>query len=153
MRKIQILYGRISLRLGITNKIKFICIQTAVLLTAGCATEGPRKTSWIDIDNAERKTICVVLNSDLKNTFSFENHKLKRLDHGRISVIAEIRNRTDEKQVIEISTVFRSKEGIVSDQSVWQKFIFNANQTISYKISSIAKADSFTVRIRKTNES
>ena len=141
------------MRLGITNRIKLLCIPAAVLLTAGCATEGPKKVSWIDIDNAERKTICVVLNSDLKDIFSFENHKLKRLDHGRILVIAEIRNRTKSMQEIEISTVFRDKEGIVSDQSVWKKFTFNANQTISYKISSIVKADSFTVRIRKINGS
>ena len=127
--------------------MKLLCIPAAVLL-AGCATEGPKRVSWIDIDNAERKTLCVVLNSDLKDIFSFENHKFKRLDHGRILVIADIRNRTDLTQEIEISTVFRDKEGIVSDQSVWQKFIFNANQTISYKISSVTAADSFTLRIR-----
>ncbi len=131
----------------IINKMKLLCIPAAVLL-AGCATEGPKRVSWIDIDNAERKTLCVVLNSDLKDIFSFENHKLKRLDHGRILVIADIRNRTNLTQEIEISTVFRDKEGIVSDQSVWQKFIFNANQTISYKISSVTAADSFTLRIR-----
>ena len=118
------------MRLVITNKIKLLCVSAAVLLAAGCVTEGPKKASWIDIDNAERKTICVVLNSDLKDIFSFENHKLKRLDHGRILVIAEIRNRTKAMQKIEISTVFRDKDGIVSDQSVWKKFIFNANQTI-----------------------
>jgi len=136
------------LKLEITDKIKLLCITAAVLLAAGCATEGPKRLSWIDIDNAERKTICVVLNSDLKDIFSFENHKLKRLDHGRILVIAELRNRTNSMQEIEISTVFRDNDGVVSDQSAWQQFNFNPNQTISYKISSITKADSFTVRIR-----
>jgi hypothetical protein len=135
------------LKQEIINKMKLLCIPAAVLL-AGCASEGPKRVSWIDIDNAERKTLCVVLNSDLKDTFSFENYKLKRLDHGRILVIADLRNRTDITQEIEISTVFRDKEGIVSDQSVWQKFTFNANQTISYKISSVTAADSFTLRIR-----
>ncbi len=131
--------------------LKCICVPAVVLLLAGCVSEGPKPVSWIDIDNAERKTLCVVLNSDLKDIFSFENYKLKRLDHGRISVIADIRNRTNSTQKIEISTVFRDKDGVVSDQSVWQKFVFYSNQTISYKISSISKADSFTVRIREIN--
>ena len=134
------------------KSLRFIYLAVTVILT-GCVSEGGKKVSWTDIDNAERETLCVVLSSDLEDIFSFEKYRIKQLDRGRISVIAEIRNRTRSEQKVEISTVFRDQEGLIFDQSVWQKFSFTPNQTLYYRISSLSAANNFTIRIRKiTNQ-
>jgi hypothetical protein len=124
----------------------------AIPLFAGCIADGPGKLKWVKIDNSERDTVCVVLNSELQNIYSFENYQTRKLDHNRLRVIAELRNRTDEEQVIEVSTVFRDADKIVVDETSWEQYYFSPNQTLSYKISSVIGADFFTLRIRNINK-
>jgi len=132
---------------------KSLCILSILSLTisllfAACVSEGPNKLKWIKINNSEHNTLCVVLNSDLQDIFSFENHRTRKLDHNRLQVIAELRNRTTDRQIVEISTVFRDADKIINDETPWKRYTFMPNQTLSYKISSVTATDYFTLRIR-----
>lgn len=126
----------------------FLFSSSIALCFCGCNTEGPQIINWVNIESPERTSRCVVLDNNSQNKFSFENSRIKPLDHGRLLVVAEIRNRTDREVVAEISTAFRDANGSVVDQSIWKEYVLPPNHTIVYEISSVAAADTFCVRIR-----
>ncbi len=117
------------------------------LLYCGCATESPFKTEWIPVSNAERDNRCVALTREMADSFSFENPVIRKLQHGRMRLNTELRNREDKDMQVEVSTVFRLG-GVIVDESFWRRISFSPNQTIAYDVSSLTEADSYSVRLR-----
>ncbi len=126
-------------------------LLSAVLCFYGCNTEGPQIIEWVKIESPERTSRCVVLDKNLQGKFSFENCHVKKLDRNRLKIIAEIRNRTDNSVVAEISTAFRDTADSVVDQTAWKEYVLPPNHTIAYEISSVAAAENFCVRLRSSN--
>ena len=122
-------------------------ILAAVFLFS-CVSEGPRELKWVSIDSAERDSRCVVLSKELADALSFENSKSTTLDHGRLGMYAEIRNRGDSPLKVEYSVAFRDDTGVVVDETVWTIARFTPNQTFVLRKSSLGAAKEFTVRIR-----
>ena len=135
------------------NKLLIVSILFVLcVLLYGCvSSEGISRLSWINIDNSEMNSRCVVLSKGLANQLSFENSNIKKLDHDRIRISAEIRNRTNRSILIEMSTSFRDSDNYVCDETPWQKYSLTANQTLSYNKSSVVAAEGYTIRIRNTN--
>ena len=122
---------------------------------AGCHPEGPGGIDSHKVKFSEEHSSAVVLDTSLmpgwfeKGKLSFENNRSTQLAGGKLlQVYAEVRNRlADQTLEIELSASFR-KNGVVVDESRWEKFRLSPNHTIRYKANSLEPADTYCVRIR-----
>ncbi|MEI8246003.1 MAG: hypothetical protein WCI51_09245 [Lentisphaerota bacterium] len=145
-----------------SHSILFVAGAGLFTFISGCQ-EGPDLIVANDIKHSERNSQAVVLDTSLmpgwfeemlnQGKLSFENNRSASIA-GNTSreVYAEIRNRAGNKDLlVEISTSFRA-QGIVVDESRWEKFKLTPNQTLTYKSNSLKPADAYCVRIRQPNQ-
>ena len=131
-----------------------LCLTAVcVVMLAGCAHEGPLPGQSItrgrNLD-VERNQQFVLMDQVLKNKFSFEQPVLREVANGRLEVIVDIRNRTNYNQSVDASMAWRDAQNVVIDETAWTRLIFGANQTVTYRTTSISnQAINFTVRLRE----
>ena len=134
--------------------ILFAASLSSLVLT-GCHSEGPGRIGSHDVNFSEKRSTAVVLDTSLMpgwfddGKLSFENNRSTKIAEGKLlRVYAELRNRLAKKTLeVELSTSFR-KDGIVVDESRWEKFRLGPNHTLTYKVNSLKPADTYCVRIR-----
>ena len=121
-------------------------------IATGCRTEGalPAQTvtgKGVTVENDEQ---FVLLDKALNGKLSFHNPISRRVDNGRLEIVVELRNRTREPLIVNLSTVFRDGEGVtLNDESAWQPVFLGPAQTQVYRVTSITEqAAYFTVRAR-----
>ncbi len=138
-----------------TSYFVLFAAGSSFLLLTGCNSEGPGRIGSHDVNFSEKRSEAVVLDTSLmpgwfeKGKLSFENSRSSKIEGGKLlRVYAELRNRLATQALeVELSTSFR-KNGIVVDESRWEKFKFGPNHTLSYKVNSLNPADTYCVRIR-----
>ena len=139
----------------LTNRrFQVFCLLAAIAVAgAGCYREGPRRGRTVEGSRvvAEHEEEFILLNRALKKKFSFEIPAQRRVANDRLEVIVQIRNRTNHRQVVDASTIFRDADNVpINDETAWTRLIFDPNQTLTYRATSItSKAALFTVRIRQ----
>ena len=138
-----------------TSHFVLFAASLSFLLTAGCNLEGPGRIGSHDVSFSEKRSTAVVLDTSLMQGWfddgklSFENSRSSKIGGGKLlRVYAELRNRLASQPLeVELSTSFR-KNGIVVDESRWEKFKLGPNHTLTYKVNSLNPADTYCVRIR-----
>jgi uncharacterized protein YcfL len=129
-----------------------LVVGAAVALT-GCSKyrEGPHPAVSVpEVALEERETV-VILNDILRKKIAIEAQGNRWTDTRRLQVFANIRNRTDFVQNIDVQTVFKDEAGFsLRDETAWQRIILEPNETTNYTSTSLDdRARKYTIRIRE----
>lgn len=75
----------------------------------------------------------------------------KRLEDGRLEVVAALRNRKDFPIRVQVNCVFKTYDGIATgDATPFQSVLLDPNETQSLRfVSFTPEADAYTVRVRR----
>jgi hypothetical protein len=123
-------------------------LLAAALALGGCATEfteGAKVARRVDDAAAPDARIhydqVVILDSSLQNNktgkLAVESQGARRTPTGTLKVIAQLRNRTDHRQIIEARTsFFDAGHAPVEKASAWSRVVLDANGIGVYEESS-----------------
>ncbi len=129
------------------------CVLPVVALLVGCRHEGAYQGKTVSGGGVvvEDQEEVVILSPQLSKRLSFHSLGTQRTEAGRLLVQVEIRNRTDHRQNIDVSTQFRSENGMaLPDTSAWQRLSLSPNETRVYEVTSVdGRARAFTIRVRE----
>ena len=128
----------------------------ALLITGtGCVQierEGVYFPEGQNLHNYESLATFVLLDSLAKDYVTQAGPTVeKRLEDGRLEVVAAIRNRTNNPVIIQANCVFKTYDGIeIGDATPFQDVLLDPNATQSLRFTSYsAEASGYTVRIRR----
>ena len=130
-----------------------VLVVGSVVVLAGCSKyrEGPHPAVSVpEVALEERETV-VVLDDILAKKIAIEAQVNRWTDTRRLQVFANIRNRTDFVQNIDVQTVFKDEAGFsLRDETAWQRIILEPNETTNYTSTSLDdRARKDTIRIRE----
>jgi len=130
-----------------------VLVVGSVVVLVGCSKyrEGPHPAVSVpEVALEERETV-VVLDDILAKKIAIEAQGNRWTETRRLQVFANIRNRTDFAQNIDVQTVFKDEAGFsLRDETAWQRIILEPNETTNYSSTSLDdRARKYTIRIRE----
>jgi hypothetical protein len=130
-----------------------LMVGSAILFTAGCATEGARtpvvKTKAA-IEDRERYAL---MGDRVQRSVDFSSTQLRTLEDGRLQVITNVRNRENRRIEVQISCVFKDENRTsTGDETPWQTLILTENAQEAVNFTSMNnRAKDFTIRVREAH--
>ncbi len=125
------------------------CALSANLLT-GCQTEGakpPINTTKYDLEN---RAPFVLLDSGAQRSVTCSGIQERKLDDGRLEVVANVRNRENRRIEVQINCEFKDEQGFAVDSTPFQPLFLTENSQESVKFISLNdKARKYTIRVRQ----
>jgi uncharacterized protein YcfL len=127
----------------------FLLLGLVSVLSTGC--EGAYRAFHIPGANVENRETIVLLTKTLQDQIAVEGQQAIWNEANLLEVNARLRNRTEKTIRVEVQTVFKDQKGYsINDVSVWQRLIFEPNETKIYHVNSMtSNARRFTVRVRE----
>jgi hypothetical protein len=122
------------------------------LALAGCQAPtgpfAPRDTTKYTLENTEMFVLM-----DQRAQYSVTSTGIQRgtTEDGRLSVVANIKNRESRRIEVQVSCVFKNAEGFTTgDETPWETLMLGENETkaVTFTAMNLA-ADRFTVRVRQ----
>ncbi len=124
-------------------------LTSLVLLCFGCANEGPYRPAQRE-ESPEIENLIVILDEKLTPFVAVDAHHTERTAQGKLKVMANLRNRTNQDHTVQVQTVFRDANGFsIDDDTPWETILLTANETRTISTTSTTpKAERYTIRIR-----
>ncbi|HAM72175.1 MAG TPA: hypothetical protein DCM86_11075 [Verrucomicrobiales bacterium] len=125
-------------------------VAAAGLLLTGCgggAYPPVNATKY----NQETTAKFVLLDSGTQRSLTCPGLQEKRLEDGRLEVVANIRNRENRRIEVQVNCVFKDEQGFPVDETPFRIVIFTENATEGLSFTSMNnKAKTYTVRVRQS---
>ena len=109
---------------------------------------GAGSTTSFDLENSGR---LVLLDKGVEQSVMFPSVRERRLEDGRLEVIANVKNRLNRRIEVQISCVFKDQTGFATnDEAPFQTLILTENAEEAVRFVSLNdQARSYTIRIRQ----
>jgi len=133
--------------------IALVLAVATVAALGGCSRyrEGPHPAVSVPEVALEERETAVVLDDILSRKVAIEAQGNRWTETRRLQVFANIRNRTDFVQSIDVQTLFKDEAGFpLRDETAWTRIILDPNATANYTATSLDdRARKYTIRIRE----
>ncbi|MBU6400232.1 MAG: hypothetical protein KGS61_07920 [Verrucomicrobia bacterium] len=137
-------------------KPNLLCLLLPALLAAastGCHTGGayaPVNTTKYDLEN---KADFVLLDHYVQHSVTCDGIQERKLDDGRLEVIANLRNREARRIQVQVDCIFKDALGFpTGDQSPFEDVILSENAQEGVRFVSMNdKAKRYTIRVRQSH--
>ena len=152
------------------NKVQFAAIALLGLVLAGCVEmrekheslrrtvvtghEGgayePRNASKYDLENRD---VFVLMDKPTQVSVTTSGIQERKLEDGRLDVVAHVRNRQSRRIQVQISCVFKDAQGFsTGDETPWQNLILTENSQEDVRFTSMNnQAAKYTIRVRQAH--
>jgi len=128
-----------------------LCMVAVAVVGCSRYREGPHPAVSVpEVALEERETV-VVLDDILRKKIAIEAQGNRWTETRRLQVFANVRNRTDFVQNVDVQTVFKDEAGFtLRDETSWTRIILEPNETKNYSATSLDdRARRYTIRIRE----
>lgn len=121
-------------------------IRTVVTGHKGGAYE-PRNTTKYDLENGD---VFVLMDKPTQVSVTTSGIEERRLEDGRLDVVAHVRNRQNRRIQVQIGCVFKDAQGFSVDETPWQNLILTENSQEDVRFTAMNdKASKYTIRVRQ----
>ncbi len=129
---------------------KIVVLLLVVSFLAGCATgphKGIRATKKRDLYE-DTETI-VILDKKLRKQLYVADQSPTWSEDGRLIVRAKFLNKAKDTLEVQIQTLFKNKNGYVSDETNWELILIPGNAHYYYEAKSLNdKGEKYTIRCK-----
>lgn len=125
-------------------------LGVAVFATAcgGGGAYAPKNTTKY---NQESTAKFVLLDPGAQRSVTCSGLQERRLEDGRLEVVANLRNRENRRIEVQVNCVFKDEQSFSVDDTPFQIVMLTENATESIKFVSMNnKAKNYTVRVRQS---
>ena len=121
--------------------------RTIVTGHAGGAYE-PRNTTKYDLENRD---VFVLMDKPTQVSVTTSGIQERKLEDGRLDVVAHLRNRQSRRIQVQVSCVFKDTQGFsTGDETPWQNVILTENSQEDVRFTSMNnQAAKYTIRVRQ----
>lgn len=133
--------------------LRLVLTVAALLAAAGCAShEGAYEPVNKPNADLESRANFVLLDARTQKTVTRAGLQERRLEDGRLEVIANIRNRSNQRLEVQVDCVFKDERGFpTQDDAPFQTLILTENAQEGARFVSLNdQARTYTVRVRRT---
>lgn len=150
------------------NKMQFVAIALLSLVMAGCmemrekhesvrrtvvtghsgGAYEPKNTTKYDLENHE---VFVLMDKPTQVSVTTSGVQERRLEDGRLDLVAHVRNRQSRRIQVQMSCVFKDAQGFsTGDETPWQNVILTENAQEDIRFTSMNnQAAKYTIRVRQ----
>lgn len=132
-------------------KKQIILLLLTALFITGCATTGPVKGIKAKgrADLFEDRENLVMLDRELRKQLYIVDQSTSLSKDGRLIVKAKFLNKTKDTLKVQIQTLFKSKDGYITDETNWELVLVSPNSYHYYEAKALNnKADKYTIRCK-----
>ena len=121
--------------------------RTVVTGHSGGAYE-PRNTTEHDLENRD---VFVLMDKPTQVSVTTSGVQERKLEDGRLDVVAHLRNRQSRRIQVQVSCVFKDTQGFsTGDETPWQNVILTENSQEDVRFTSMNnQAAKYTIRVRQ----
>src|SRR5687767_12993382 len=104
---------------------KLVTITLAALgLALGCEHDGAYVPDTEPHAAVENISTVALLDEDLADMIAVEGQQAKYSDDGRLQVVANLRNRSEDRLTVQVQTVFKDENGFsTGDETAWETIV------------------------------
>lgn len=142
------LLPRVSRRLHVGRQIVAVAMAAAAFaLITGCATEPesthPSDTTKYTLEDTDRFT------NTAQHAVSCTGLMEVPMADGRMEIVANLKNRENQKVNVQASCVYRDPTGVTVEETPWQTVTLPENGTVAVRFAAAkATTKNYTVRVR-----
>ena len=134
--------------------VTFAALAAVAALNAGCKTSKetgalpPANTEKFNLENYAK---FVLLDPGAQKSVTCPGITERRLEDGRLEVVAKVRNRENRRIEVQVNCIFKDAQGFsTGDETPFQTLILTENSTEDARFVSMNNAaQRFTVRVRQ----
>jgi uncharacterized protein DUF1425 len=134
--------------------LSMTALAAGVALSTGCKTSHetgalpPEHTEQYNLENYGK---FVLLDPGAQKSVTTAGIQDRRLDDGRLEVVAKVRNRENRRIEVQVNCIFKDAQGFsIGDETPFQTLILTENSTEDVRFLSMNNAaQRFTVRVRQ----
>ena len=131
-------------------KVLFQTLATVCLVT-GCGGGGAYLPVNANKYNQETAAKFVLLDPGAQRSVTCPGLQEKRLEDGRLEVVANLRNRENRRIEVQVNCVFKDEQGFPVDETPFRVVMLTENATEGLSFTSMnSKAKTYTVRVRQS---
>ena len=128
-----------------------LAIPVCAALLSGCGSGGAYAPKNATKYNQETTAKFVLLDGGTQRSVTCPGLQEKRLEDGRLEVLASLRNRENRRIEVQVNCVFKDEQHFAVDETPFQVVILNENATEGIRFVSMNdKAKNYTVRVRQS---
>ena len=134
--------------------VTFTALAAVAALSAGCKTS--KETGALPAENTEKFNLenyakFVLLDPGAQKSVTSAGILDRRLEDGRLEVVAKVRNRENRRIEVQVNCIFKDLQGFsIGDETPLQTLILTENSTEDARFVSMSnQAQRFTIRVRQ----
>ena len=129
----------------------FLLAIGLIPLFAGCGGGGAYLPKNATKYNQETTAKFVLLDPGTQRSVTCPGLQERRLEDGRLEVVANLRNRENRRIEVQVNCVFKDDQHFAVDETAFQIVMLTENATEAIRFVSMNdKAKSYTVRVRQS---
>ena len=129
----------------------WLSLAACAALLSGCGSGGAYAPKNATKYNQETTAKFVLLDSGTQRSITCSGLQEKRLEDGRLEVLASLRNRENRRIEVQVNCVFKDEQHFAIDETPFQVVMLTENATEGVRFVSMNdKAKNYTVRVRQS---
>lgn len=134
------------------KKLTLVTLVASVAVAlSGCGSGGAYLPKNANKYNQETTAKFVLLDPGTQRSVTCPGLQERRLEDGRLEVVANLRNRENRRIEVQVDCVFKDEQHFAVDETPFQIVMLTENATEGIRfISMNDKAKNYTVRVRQS---